>query len=58
MKDIAIFGAGGMGRETACLIHRINNASDAPIWNLIGFYDDGITIGEANEFGAILVGIE
>ncbi len=58
MKDIAIFGAGGMGRETACLIHRINNAADAPIWNLIGFYDDGIAIGEVNEFGAILGGIE
>ena len=24
MKDIAIFGAGGFGREVACLINRIN----------------------------------
>lgn len=38
MKDIAIFGAGGFGREVACLINRINE--DKPIWNLIGFFDD------------------
>ena len=44
MKDIAIYGAGGMGRETACLIERINKASPKTIWNLIGFYDDGLPI--------------
>lgn len=43
MKDIAIFGAGGFGREVACLIKRINN--DAPTWNLIGFFDDGKSEG-------------
>lgn len=38
MKDIAIFGAGGFGREVACLIKRINDCY--PTWNLVGFFDD------------------
>ena len=38
MKDIAIYGAGGFGREVACLINRINE--ETPTWNLIGFFDD------------------
>jgi len=38
MKDIAIVGAGGFGRETALMIRQIN-ASKAT-WNLLGFYDD------------------
>lgn len=38
MKDIAIYGAGGFGREVACLISRINGTSQT--WNLIGFFDD------------------
>ena len=39
MKDIAIYGAGGFGREVACLINRINENNN-PTWNLIGFFDD------------------
>lgn len=38
MKDIAIFGAGGFGREVACLIKKINEKE--PTWNFIGFFDD------------------
>lgn len=38
MRDIAIFGAGGFGREVACLIKRINEKE--PTWNFIGFFDD------------------
>lgn len=38
MNDIAIFGAGGFGKEVACLIRRINE--EEPTWNLIGFFDD------------------
>lgn len=38
MKDIAIFGAGGFGKEIACLINQINAVK--PQWNLIGFFDD------------------
>ncbi|CAN5499493.1 acetyltransferase [soil metagenome] len=43
MKDIAIYGAGGFGRETALLVNQINNV--ARQWNLVGFYDDGIDKG-------------
>ena len=57
MKDIAIYGAGGFGREVACLLRRINE--QAPQWNLIGFFDDDITlIGTQNEYGEVLGGIE
>ena len=38
MKDIAIYGAGGFGREVACLLNVINK--ETPTWNLIGFFDD------------------
>lgn len=40
MKDIAIFGAGGFGREVACLLRIINERQEKPEWNLIGFFDD------------------
>lgn len=36
---IAVFGAGGLGREAACLIREID-ASGAASWDFIGFYDD------------------
>lgn len=52
MKDIVIFGAGGLGREVACLIKRINAIQ--PEWNLVGFYDDGVAIGTKNEYGTVL----
>jgi sugar O-acyltransferase (sialic acid O-acetyltransferase NeuD family) len=38
MKDIAIVGAGGLGREVLVLLHQINEVT--PIWNILGFYDD------------------
>lgn len=40
MKDIAIYGAGGFGREVACLIRIINESMAEPRWNFIGFFDD------------------
>lgn len=58
MKDIAIYGAGGLGREIACLIRQINYETDQR-WNFIGFFDDGKEKGsELNGFGKILGGIE
>ena len=54
MKDIAIFGSGNLGREVACIINQLNETQ--PLWNLIGFYDDGIEIGTRNEYGKILGG--
>lgn len=56
MKDIAIYGAGGFGREVACVIRAINEVD--PQWNFIGFFDDGIAKGEKNIFGDIIGGIE
>jgi sugar O-acyltransferase (sialic acid O-acetyltransferase NeuD family) len=44
MKDIAIFGVGGFGREVLALIKAINKVT--PTWNIIGFFDDGHKKGE------------
>lgn len=55
MKDIAIYGAGGFGREIACLLNAINK--EQPTWNLIGFFDDGMPKGAGNKYGPILGGI-
>lgn len=38
MKDIAIYGAGGLGREVACIINKINEVE--PQWFFVGFFDD------------------
>jgi sugar O-acyltransferase (sialic acid O-acetyltransferase NeuD family) len=43
MKKIAIIGAGGFGREVKVLIDDINKAK--PIYDIIGFFDDGIEKG-------------
>lgn len=58
MKDIAIFGAGGFGREIACLINRINKLQP-DTWNLIGFFDDDDKVlGSCNEYGKVLGGMD
>lgn len=57
MKDIAIYGAGGFGREIACLINLINEKE--PEWKLIGFLDDDESIwGTENKYGKVLGGAE
>jgi len=38
LKDLAIFGAGGFGKEVKTLVDHINQQE--PTWNLLGFYDD------------------
>lgn len=55
MKDIAIYGAGGFGREVYCLINSINKDNH---WNFIGFFDDGKEKGSSNEYGNILGGMD
>lgn len=57
MKDIAIYGAGGFGREVFCLLNRINKEI-GPTWNIIGFFDDGVPAGESNEYGKVLGNID
>ena len=56
MKDIAIYGAGGFGKEIACIIKRINSVN--PTWNLIGYYDDGVAKGTETTYGPVLGGID
>lgn len=52
MNRIAIYGAGGFGREIACLINSINQ--DEKQWEVIGFIDDGLPVGTKNSFGMVL----
>lgn len=55
MRKIAIFGAGGFGREVACLIKEINlTLKKDDKWNLIGFIDDGKEIDYKTEYGSVL----
>lgn len=54
MKDIAIYGAGGFGREVASMIDLINR-TQPNTWNLIGFFDDGEPKEkQVSHFGRIL----
>lgn len=54
---IAVFGAGGMGREVACLIQEINAAGTTEPWQFVGFYDDNPTLKSVPQ-GAILGNLE
>ncbi len=56
MKNIAIYGFGGFGREIASIIESINVIN--PEWNIVGFFDDGIPLGTTNKYGRVLGGIE
>lgn len=44
MKNIAVFGAGGFGREVKTIIDAIN-LENADTYNFVGFFDDGIEKG-------------
>lgn len=52
MKDIVIYGAGGFGKEIACLLKQINDVS--PEWNLLGYIDDGLPVGSENRYGRVI----
>lgn len=57
MKNIAIFGAGGFGREVKLIIDAIN--LDTPnTYNFIGFFDDGVEKGLLSNGYPILGGIK
>ena len=57
-KKIAIFGAGGFGREVAGAINRINKQGKDQ-WQIVGFYDDHKPVGtEVSHYGKVLGGIE
>lgn len=42
MTDLIIIGAGGLGKEVAWIVERINKVNEK--WNLLGFIDDNINI--------------
>ena len=56
MRDLAIYGAGGFGRETALMIEQINSIGRQ--WNLIGFYDDKIPKNNVIDNYPILGGLQ
>lgn len=56
MKDIAIYGAGGFGREMAGYLQRVNKHQLE--WNIVGYFDDGLAKGVRTQYGMILGGIE
>ena len=56
MKDIVIYGAGGFGREIACIINRLNSVKQE--WNFMGFIDDGEPVGKKTEYGEVLGGLD
>lgn len=57
VNNIAIFGAGGFGKEVAATIEQINRKE--PVWKLIGFYDDGVEKGmQVSHYGKVLGGID
>lgn len=61
MKDIAIYGAGGLGKEVACLIDRINelSSSEDNKYQLLGFFDDSVKKGtKLSCYGEVLGGMD
>lgn len=55
MKNIAIIGAGGFGREVKTILDSINKVS--PTYNFVGYYDDGFQKGNFSNGFPILGGV-
>ena len=51
-EQIVIYGAGGLGREVLSMFHAL------PVWEMIGFYDDGKSPGEIIGGHPVLGGME
>lgn len=61
MKDIAIFGAGGFGKEVACIIDRINEVceNEEYKYRLVGFFEDHGVLGrKVSHYGEVLGGMD
>ena len=56
IQDLAIYGAGGFGREMAVMVGQIN--ADKKRWNLLGFFDDGKKGGETIDGIAVIGGMK
>jgi len=57
MKNIAVFGAGGFGREVKTIIDAINKTKQ-DTYNFVGFYDDGFEKGTIINEYPVLGGVE
>ena len=56
-KKIAVYGAGGLGREVAGGIQRINSANKEN-WDFVGFYDDNLEAGtQVSHYGSVAGGM-
>lgn len=51
-ESIIIYGAGGLGREVACLIKVINSEKEQ--WKFLGFVDDSVPPGTDLTYGKVL----
>ena len=57
MRKLAIYGAGGFGKEVFCIVRKINEVQ--PQWNVVGFFDDGKEKGSAvGRYGNIIGGMD
>lgn len=57
VKDLYIIGAGGLGREVAWIVERINKVNST--WNLMGFIDDNDSLwGKYQDDYKVLGGCE
>lgn len=58
VKRIAVYGAGGLGREVAGGIQRINKANKEQ-WEFVGFYDDNLEVGtKVSHYGTVMGGMD
>ncbi|WBX70725.1 acetyltransferase [Tenacibaculum retecalamus] len=57
MKNIAIFGGGGFGREVKTILDKINESSPNT-FEFIGFYDDGLKKGNLINGYPVLGGVK
>jgi sugar O-acyltransferase (sialic acid O-acetyltransferase NeuD family) len=55
--NIAIYGAGGFGRETVEMVRQINKLQGEQ-WNVIGFFDDGVAAGTRVDQLPVLGGLK
>jgi sugar O-acyltransferase (sialic acid O-acetyltransferase NeuD family) len=58
MEKLFIVGAGGLGRETAVLVERVNTAAtpDKKRWRIAGFVDDDTALHKRDILGYSVVG--
>ena len=56
MMNIAIYGAGGFGREVLTLVQDINRAGRK--YDIMGFFDDGLPKGTVVNGLSVLGGLE